>query len=80
MDPFLSPSDVREQVHSLVPLNGLPIETQLGKQGNEGRTDTDTCTKTRGLGGALLSLMEQHQLCNYWEPQPVSYVQHEQEA
>lgn len=41
---------------------GLLLETQLGKQGNEGRTDIDTCTEKLGLGRAVLCPVEQHQL------------------
>lgn len=41
---------------------GLLLETQLGKQGNEGRTDIDTRTEKLGLGGAVLCPVEQHQL------------------
>ena len=59
MTCFFGSKDVREQDALLC---GFLLETQLGKQGDEGRTDTDTRTEKLGLGGAVLCLVGQHQL------------------
>lgn len=57
MTCFLGSNDVREQDALLC---GFLLETQLGEQGDEGRTDIDT--EKLGMGGAVLCLVGQHQL------------------